>query len=80
MKVKTGFMLGFIFLILFLTRIPVRAEVDSVSTVRTLTVEECVSIALKHNANAVIAQKSVESAAAGVWGAVANFLPQLNAS
>jgi outer membrane protein len=82
MKAKTGFMLGLMFLNIFLAGIwvSVRAQEGPASAVRTLTVEECVSIALKHNADAVIAQKSVESAAAGVKGAVANFLPRLDAS
>lgn len=82
MKAKTGFVLGVMFLNIFLAGIwvPVLAQEGPASAVRTLTVEECISIALKHNADAVIAQKSVESAAAGVRGAVANFLPQLDAS
>ncbi|KPL18039.1 MAG: hypothetical protein AMJ92_09805 [candidate division Zixibacteria bacterium SM23_81] len=82
MKVKTEFMLGLLFLNIFFMAgiwVPVRAEEHPTSAVRTLTVEECISIALKYNADAVIAEKNMQSAAAGVKGSVANFLPQLDA-
>jgi len=82
MKVKTGLMPGSVVFILFLALAQVSFPVEegSPSTVRTLTLEECISIALEHNADAVIAQKYVEMAGAEARGAVANFLPQLNAS
>jgi len=71
----------FIFFLLFmLAWIPSQAQQDHSSAVRTLTLEECIAIALERNADAVISEKNVESAAAGVMGAVANFLPQLDAS
>jgi outer membrane protein len=81
MKVKTCLMLAlFAFALFFmLPLVSSQAEEKQSPAVRTLTLEECISIALEHNADAVIAEKNVQSSAAGVRGAVANFLPQLDA-
>jgi len=82
MKVKYVLVPGLVmfFLLFMLTWVPSQGQEDQASAVRTLTLEECISIALERNADAVIAEKNVESAAVGVKGAVANFLPQLDAS
>ena len=82
MKVKTGLMPGFVVVILFLALawVSLPAEENSSSAVRTLTLEECISIALEHNADAVIALKSMKSAKAEVLGAVANFIPHLSST
>lgn len=82
MKLQSKFfqeLIGFI-LILALSQSPSQAEQPQPPVTRILTLEECVSIALEQNADAVIGKKYVESAKAGVRGAVANFLPKLNAS
>jgi outer membrane protein TolC len=82
MKVKTGLMPGFVVFILFLALawVSLPAEENSSSAVRTLTLEECISIALEHNADAVIALKSMKLAKAEVLGAMANFIPHLSST
>lgn len=82
MKVQSKLLLGVMasILIFALSRSPSQAQQAQASAVQTLTLEECISTALERNADAIIAQKYVESAGVGVRGAVANFLPQLGAS
>jgi len=82
MKLKNGLMFEMIIflMIMCLLEIPTWAQETIPSSPRTLTLAECISIALENNADAIVARKSMESAKAEVLGAVANFLPQLDAS
>jgi len=65
---------------LLLSGAPCGAQGKALDSMRTLTVEECIAIAMEQNPNAIIGMKTVQSAKANVLGAVSNFLPQLNAS
>lgn len=82
MKVKIVLIPGFTVFVLLLALFqgPSQGEEDLSTAVQRLTLEQCISIALEHNADAIISQRYVESAGAEVRGAVANFLPQLDAS
>jgi TolC family type I secretion outer membrane protein len=57
-----------------------QAQDEPVGSVRTLTLPDCIAIAMEQNPDAIISKRSVASARAQVLGAVSNFLPQVNAS
>jgi len=65
---------------LLIGAMPSQAQEIAGEEVRTLSLDECIAIAMEQNPDAIIGLKSVQSARAGVLGAVANFLPQLNVS
>jgi outer membrane protein len=57
-----------------------QAQENAIAKTDTLTLEECISVAMGQNPDAIIGMKTVQSAKADVLGAVANFLPHLSAS
>jgi outer membrane protein TolC len=65
---------------LLIGAMPSRAQEGAGEEVRTLDLDECVAIAMEQNPDAIIGLRSVQSARAGILGAVANFLPQLSVS
>ncbi len=46
----------------------------------TLTLDQCIELALKNHPNVISARGNVKTANAGVWNAVGNFLPRISAS
>ncbi len=59
---------------------PCEAQEGAEDSTRTLNLNQCIDIAMKQNPDAIIGMKSVQSAKAGILGAVSNFLPRLSAS
>lgn len=45
----------------------------------TLTLEQCIDLALKNHPNVISARGNVKTANAGVWNAFGNFLPRISA-
>ncbi len=76
-SLRCGLISGILFLMASWAFSQEEAQPEVIST---LSLQECVAIALEQNADAIVAQKSMASAAVGVRGAMANFLPQLNLS
>jgi len=46
----------------------------------TLTLDQCIDLAMKNHPNVISARGNVKTANAGVWNAVGNFLPRVSAS
>jgi len=82
MKVKFPVSAWMVIIISFLLIGPMISEAQerTQDSIRTLSLDECLVIAMEQNPDAIIGMRSVQSAKAGVLGAVANFLPQLRAS